>query len=96
VGFETHGIQAFHIGGHTPGFTSYIYKTVLFICDYAFPPGSHMRLNPYGPRDETMVGAKKIINLIAETPIDLVCGYNYIAEFEDWHKNLLRIVTGSD
>lgn len=36
--FTSHGIEAFHIGGHTPGFTAYLWRDVLFACDYAFPP----------------------------------------------------------
>ena len=42
--FTEHGIEAFHIGGHTPGFTIYLYRDVLFIGDYAFPPGLSMQL----------------------------------------------------
>jgi len=94
-GFETHGIQAFHIGGHTPGFTMYIYKSVLFVCDYAFPPGPQMRLNPYGPKDETLVCASKVIDLAAERPIEKVCGYNYVTEFDSWYHDFVRVVRQS-
>lgn len=94
-GFEVHGIQAFHIGGHTPGFTMYVYKSVLFVCDYAFPPGPRMRLNPYGPEDKTVACASKVIDLAAERPIETVCGYNYVAEFDSWHQNFVRAVKQS-
>jgi len=56
--FVFHGIAAYHIGGHTPGFTMYLYQDVLFICDYAFPPGVKMRLNPYGSQQETLRGGR--------------------------------------
>lgn len=34
--FIEQGIQAFHIGGHTPGFTCYIFNDTFFICDNVF------------------------------------------------------------
>ena len=52
--FAVDGLEAFHIGGHTPGWTAYLFGEVLFACDYAFPPGERMRLNPFGPQDETV------------------------------------------
>ena len=48
-GFRERGLEAIPIGGHTPGFTVYIFGEVLFVCDFAFPPGSGMRLNPFSP-----------------------------------------------
>jgi hydroxyacylglutathione hydrolase len=95
-GFEAHGIQAFHIGGHTPGFTMYIYKSVLFVCDYAFPPGSQMRLNPFGPKEETRVCASTVIDLVVDKHLETVCGYNYVAEFDSWYDNFARVVGQSD
>ena len=64
--FMKNGLEAFHIGGHTPGYTIYIYRNVLFICDYAFPPGPDMRLNPHGPEDETLMRSKRILEIINE------------------------------
>lgn len=90
--FAENGIEAFHIGGHTPGFTIYIYDNVLFVCDYAFPPGSKMRLNPFGPQEETRKGALKIMEIIAERAIDTVCGYNYVVEFDPWRKEFERLL----
>ena len=40
--FSERGLEAFHIGGHSPGFTVYVFGDVLFVCDYAFPPGPEM------------------------------------------------------
>ena len=50
--FTEHGIEAFYIGGHTPGFTIYIYHQVLFICDYAYPPGASMQFNPLWTKNQ--------------------------------------------
>ncbi|WP_305908830.1 rubredoxin-like domain-containing protein [Methylomarinum sp. Ch1-1] len=86
------GIEAYHIGGHTPGFTLYIYQDVLFICDYAFPPGSSMRLNPFGPERETRQGAQIILKLIKSRPLKTVCGYNYCCDFKPWLDDFRRLV----
>ncbi|NER35188.1 MAG: MBL fold metallo-hydrolase [Oscillatoria sp. SIO1A7] len=93
--FVENGIEAFHIGGHSPGFTIYIYDKVLFVCDYAFPPGSKMRLNPFGPKEETRNGGQKILEIIAERAIDTVCGYNYFVEFDPWLKDFERLFNGT-
>ncbi|WP_299492320.1 rubredoxin-like domain-containing protein [Acaryochloris sp. IP29b_bin.137] len=90
--FTEHGIEAFHIGGHTPGFTLYIYDKVLFICDYAFPPGPRMRLNPFGPQDEVRNRAARILQVIDERPIEIVCGFNYVTEFIHWREHFKRLL----
>jgi len=90
--FQENGIEAFHIGGHTPGFTMYIYKEVLFACDYAFPPGNQMRLNPYSPENEIRTRASRILELISSRPLKTVCGYNYVVEFEAWRSDFERIM----
>lgn len=90
--FAFHGIAAYHIGGHTPGFTMYIYRDVLFICDYVFSPGPAMCLNPYGPDKPTVKGGKQILDIIEDKPLTTVCGYNYICEFNDWLADFKRLI----
>ncbi|MGZ8187592.1 MAG: MBL fold metallo-hydrolase, partial [Methylosarcina sp.] len=85
--FVIDGIESYHIGGHTPGYTIYIYQDMLFICDYAFPPGPNMRLNPFGPKHETLQGALRIRALTEKKPLTTVCGYNYVCDFSDWFDN---------
>ena len=75
--FVLNEISAYHIEGHTPGFTIYIYHDVLFICDYAFPPNPKMQLNPYGPKLEALQGAKYIHGIISKQSLKTVCAYNY-------------------
>lgn len=82
--FELYGIEAFHVGGHTPGFTFYIYRDVLFICDYVFLTESGMRFNPFGPERETIERAQRIHQTVANRPLKTVCGYDTIAPFPDW------------
>ena len=86
------GIEAYPVGGHTPGYTFYIYHDVLFICDYAFPPGNKMQLNPHGPDQETMQGAERILDIIKAKQLTTVCGYNYVANYQNWLSNFERIV----
>lgn len=90
--FVEHGVDAFHIGGHSPGFTVYVYGDVLFVCDYAFPPGPNMRFNPYGPRDETREGGSRILEVIAGRSLRTVCGYNFVTDFESWRPDFERIL----
>lgn len=86
------GIENYHIGGHTPGYTIYIYQDVLFICDYAFPPGPNMRLNPFGPEKETLKGALNIMTIIDKKLLKTVCGYNYVCDFKDWHDRFVKVI----
>jgi len=91
--FEVSGIKAFHIDGHTPGFTFYIFEDVVFICDYFFLKNKEMTYNPYGSSKATKVGAMKIKKIIRDYEINIVCGYNYVLDFNDWKKrfdNLLN------
>ena len=85
--FSEGGIEAFHIGGHTPGFTIYISGEVLFICDYVFSPGPKMQFNPFGPKQETHDRALKILEAIEGRPLKTVCGFNYVADFDSWLEN---------
>ncbi|MEM7224607.1 MAG: rubredoxin-like domain-containing protein [Pseudomonadota bacterium] len=88
--FTAPGLEAFHIGGHTPGFTVYIHESLLFACDYAFPPGDGMRLNPYGPKEATRAGAQRLLVLTEGRALATVCGYNYVTDFESWREGLTR------
>lgn len=90
--FSHKGIEAYHVGGHTPGFTFYIYRDVLFICDYVFLTASGMQFNPYGPESETKKQAQRIYQIVSTKSLRTVCGYNYIANFADWLPGLERLL----
>lgn len=90
--FVAYGIEAYHIGGHTPGFTFYIYRDVLFICDYVFMTDDGMSFNPYGPEQETRNQARRIYQIVNTKSLTTVCGYNYIADFADWILDFERLV----
>ena len=82
--FQEEGIEAFHIGGHTPGFTMYIFEDVLFICDYVFLKEEGMIFNPYGPVDETIAGGERIRKILKGRNLSKVCGWNYVVEYSEW------------
>ena len=90
--FALDGLEAYHIGGHTPGYTLYIYQDVLFICDYAFPPGPNMHLNPFGPKTETLQRAERILTVVNSHSLTTVCGYNYVCAFNDWLPDFERAI----
>lgn len=91
--FELDGIEAFHINGHTQGFTFYIFEDVLFICDYVFLIKERMRLNPYGSNKRTINGAFKIKEIIKNKALSKVCGYNYVDDYSDWKNKFEELLT---
>lgn len=91
--FSLYGIDAYHIGGHTSGFTLYIYQDVLFICDYVFLAKSTLSFNPYGSQPETLKQAQRIQKIVKSRNLVTVCGYNYVTSFDEWFvafENLIR------
>jgi len=90
--FEINGIKAYHINGHTPGFTIYIYEDILFICDYLLLKNDELFLNPYGPDELTTDGAKFLWNYIKKREFEKVCGFNYIMDFNDWIREFVKLL----
>ncbi|MFO7604888.1 MAG: hypothetical protein R6W72_01110 [Desulfurivibrionaceae bacterium] len=89
---EIDGIKAFHIDGHTPGFTVYLFKDLLFICDYVSYRNDELKFNPFGPIEETAAGGLKLFEIIRTHEISKICGFNYVSDLEKWlppFKNLL-------
>ena len=93
AGFREGGLEAIPIGGHTLGFTVYIFREVLFVCDFAFPPGPEMRLNPYST-EEIRTKAEDLKALLAQRAdgLELICGYNYTAPFDEWRSDFERML----
>lgn len=90
--FTAYGVEAYPIGGHTPGFTFYIYRDTLFICDYVFLTDTGLCFNPHGPKSETQTQARRLYQLIKGKALKMVCGYNYIADFSDWMPEFEQLV----
>ncbi|UCD02145.1 MAG: MBL fold metallo-hydrolase [Promethearchaeota archaeon] len=89
--FKLSGIEAFHIDGHTPGFIFYIFDNILFICDYVILSGNKLILNPYGPRQSTIEGAKRLREIIKKREINTVCGVNYVMDYLKWKEGFLKL-----
>ena len=90
--FKLSGIEAFHIDGHTPGFTFYIFEKILFICDYLIPFEQKLILNPYGPIQPTIEGAKKLRDLMENKEIDKICGFNYVMDYQNWKEIFFKLL----
>jgi hydroxyacylglutathione hydrolase len=84
--FLHHGIEAFHVDGHTPGFTFYIFEDLLFICDYVFLDGDGMKYNPFGPVGQTVAGGWRIRGILDGRKLSTVCAYNYVIGYDDWKR----------
>ncbi len=82
--FTEDGIETFHIDGHTPGFTFYIFDDTLFVCDYVFIKNGKMLYNPFGPEMNTREGGAKLKGIIENRDINIVCGYNYVLDYAEW------------
>lgn len=83
--FTLKGIEAYHVDGHTEGFTLYIYEDCLFICDYTLLNGNDLKFNPYGPRERTIKASFDIRKIVKNRSLKYVCGVDYVLEFEEWY-----------
>lgn len=86
------GLHALHLGGHTPGFTCYFFRDVLFICDYVMKAQGKMILNPYGPRTATHDGLVQLMRQIPAYPVSMVCGVDYVIDYPSWEKQVLPLI----
>ena len=86
--FKIGNLEIYHIGGHTPGFSFYIYRNTIFICDYVFLKKDQLEFNPFGNQEETLKGAIRMQKILDSNTneLDLVCAYNYVSEYKDWKK----------
>lgn len=84
--FVHDGIQAFHVDGHTPGFTFTIFQETLFICDSVFLDGDGMKYNPFGPAGLTVAGGRRIREILEGRKLSTACGYDYVIGYDDWKR----------
>jgi hydroxyacylglutathione hydrolase len=82
--FSEGGLEAHHIGGHTPGFTLYFFEDCLFICDYLLFRGEQMIYNPFGPAGETLAGGERIAKILEGRKLNYVCGVNNVMPYGEW------------
>jgi glyoxylase-like metal-dependent hydrolase (beta-lactamase superfamily II) len=84
--FKESGIEAYHIDGHTPGFTCYFFEDLFFMCDYVFYGPKGLMFNPYGPKSETIEGGIQMRKLFEGRDLNKVCGVDYVVSFNEWFK----------
>jgi len=82
--FKESEIEAYHIDGHTPGFTCYFFEDVFFICDYVFYGTKGLMFNPYGPKSDTIEGGFHMRKLLDGRYINKVCGVDHVVDFNEW------------
>ena len=90
--FRDSGLKAYHINGHTSGFTIYIFQDVVFICDYVFLKEDYLKFNPYGPPEKTREGAQRIAEITEAEKITIVCGVDYIEEYSQWRQKFENLI----
>jgi len=93
--FQLSGIKAFHINGHTAGFTFYTYENIVFVCDYVSLSEGKMKFNPYGPLRKTIEGGKLMKKLLENGNYQKVCGFDYDVAFSEWISLLNDLVNSS-
>jgi hypothetical protein len=93
--FQISGIEAIHVGGHSPGFTIYFFEDVLFIGDYVLPVDNGLIWNLFGNKIKTPEVGKQIHRLLQSREINTVCGFNYVCEYQPWKEKLDRLVERS-
>lgn len=94
--FVDNGIEAFHVDGHTLGFTFYIFEDILFICDYVHIYRDEMVFNPFGPKRETGEGGSLITKILQARDINTVCGFNYVKSYPYWIEKFHALTGGRD
>jgi hydroxyacylglutathione hydrolase len=92
--FSRDGIRAHRIGGHTPGFTVYAFRDILFVCDYVLFRDGRMIFNPYGLRQATREGGTRLRRLLDDLRIEIVCGVHYTMEYPQWKVHFDRLFGG--
>ena len=92
--FSRDGIQAHHIGGHTPGFAVYVFGGTLFVCDYVLFRNEGMIFNPYGPQESTREGGLRLRRLLDDLRIEMVCGVDYTMDYPRWEARFDRLTGG--
>ncbi|MBF0381689.1 MAG: MBL fold metallo-hydrolase [Magnetococcales bacterium] len=85
------GLEAYHIGGHTPGYTMFIFDETLFTGDYFFTNDQDLKLNPHGNKKETLAGAKRLANILKTRPIKTVCGWD-TTPYEEWQPKFAALL----
>lgn len=92
TGFQLSGIEAVHIGGHSPGFTIYFFEDILFICDYVETCDERLIWNSYGNRFKTKIAGQQIAHVLEERKLKTVCDVSRAWEYKVWKANFDELI----
>jgi len=70
----------------------FVFRDILFICDYVMKGKGKMILNPYGPRTATRDGLVQLMGQIPDYPVSMVCGVDYVIDYPSWEKQVLPLI----
>ncbi|MCU0533616.1 MAG: MBL fold metallo-hydrolase [Hydrococcus sp. Prado102] len=90
--FQISGVEAIPIGGHTPGFTIYLFEDVLFVCDFVYSAGDRLVWNAYSNKPKTRLVGQKLPDLLKERAISTVCDVSDAWKYKIWKKMLDELV----
>lgn len=96
--FSIDELDAYHVNGHTPGFTIYVFGRCLFTCDYVFYRGDKLKFNPFSPMDKIKKQAEYIQELLENeiNTIDFVCTYERIIPYAEWKPMFDKIFSNKE
>jgi len=89
-------LEAFVIGGHTPGFTVYLHKDALFVCDLVLGQDDLMRFNAAGSPEANLDAATRLNALLRRRKIRVVCGYNSVTDFRSWQNAFKKLLARTE
>jgi hypothetical protein len=84
--FSEDGLEAHHVGGHSPGFTVYMVDSVLFVCDLLYFRNNHLIFNPHGPKHATREASTTLVKLLRAEgrAFSHVCDVNGATPYGEW------------
>lgn len=92
--FMAAGISGWHIPGHSPGYTVYVFGNTLFAGDLVFFRSANMRVNPFGKAGREIDAARHLQERLGSKDFAVVCGWNYVAPYARWRAAFDAMLAG--
>lgn len=95
--FSEDGLEARHVGGHSPGFTVYMAGSVLFVCDLLYFRGDRLIFNPHGPKGPTRKAGAALAALLRGQgrALSHVCDVSGATPYGQWETAFARLLESS-
>lgn len=94
--FSFLGIEAFHLGGHTNGFTAFLFDGTLFISDMVYFERGKLRFQPSPAREEVKKAAKKLVQVMQEREIGQVCSSENCVDYAFWKSKFEQLLAAHE